>query len=473
MSLFDGHVASRWLSRSSWSWLAAVSAAIVVPAVCQAQTIQTRSVTLADAVTYALDHYPSIREVRARVEAADASVDVARTAYIPRLDLLWQTNRATTNNVFGLLFPQAVVPPISGPVLGTTSFDSVWGTAAGALLSWDVVDFGLRRAGVQAARAQTAAARAQSDLTQLDVASAAADAFLTVLAADETVRAARANVDRLQVFADAVRTLVTNQLRPGADQSRAEAELAIARTQVSQATQAAEIARATLAEAMGTADARIEPTIGRLGEAPQVATPGADSTSHPAVRAQFATVETFRARERVLDRAYLPHISFQSAFAGRGTGAEVPGQPSLGSGLGLHVPNWAVGGSVTFSALDWFNVRARKRVEVANAAAEQARYDRVLQTVTTQQVRARALLTAAREIAQNTPVELRAARDAESRARARYDSGLASVTEVAEAQRLLTQAEADDALARLGLWRAFLANAQAQGSLQSFLDQVR
>ena len=62
---------------------------------------------------------------------------------------------------------------------------------------------------------------------------------------------------------------------------------------------------------------------------------------------------------------------------------------------------------------------------------------------------------------------------AESRARARYANGLTSVTEVAEAQRLLAQAEADDAIARLGLWRALLAVTQAQGDLTPFLERLR
>ena len=38
-------------------------------------------------------------------------------------------------------------------------------------------------------------------------------------------------------------------------------------------------------------------------------------------------------------------------------------------------------------------------------------------------------------------------------ATARYQSGLGNIDEVAEAQRLLTQAEIDDALARLSVWR--------------------
>ena len=70
---------------------------------------------------------------------------------------------------------------------------------------------------------------------------------------------------------------------------------------------------------------------------------------------------------------------------------------------------------------------------------------------------------------QNSPVELDAARTAEQQATARYKSGLGNIVEVAEAERLLTQAEIDDALARLSVWRALLGVAAAEGDLQPFL----
>ena len=57
-------------------------------------------------------------------------------------------------------------------------------------------------------------------------------------------------------------------------------------------------------------------------------------------------------------------------------------------------------------------------------------------------------------------------------ASARYQAGLSSIDAVAEAQRLLTQAEIDDALARLGVWRGLLAVASAAGDIQPFLAEV-
>ena len=463
----------RSAGRHTW-WIGLALVCVVSGSDASAQSSSAGPLTLNDAIQLALKNYSAIKESRARAQAAEESVGVARTAYLPRLDMMWQENRGTTNNVFGLLFPQSTLFSMTGPVLGTRSMgDSVWGSAGAVLLSWEALDFGVRKAGVDVALAQTSLAKNQTALTELDVASAAADAYLTVLASEEAVRAARANVDRLQVFSNNVRTLVQNQLRPGADQSRAEAELAVANNQLSQAIQIAEIARASLADAVGAAGASFELSAGSLGAVPQFTIEPADLKIHPAARAGQAAVDVVRARERTLDRSYYPHVTLQSTFAARGTGADGPGVPSFGNGLWPQVPNWAVGASVTFPAFDLFSINARKSVEVQNELAESAHYERTIQALTTQEAKARALMKAATDIAKNTPVERQAATAGESQARARYQNGLASVTEVAEAQRLLAQAEADDAVARLGVWRALLATAQAHGDLAPFLEQIR
>ena len=93
--------------------------------------------------------------------------------------------------------------------------------------------------------------------------------------------------------------------------------------------------------------------------------------------------------------------------------------------------------------------------------------------MTAQLQEARAALEGARRVAENTPIELRAARDTEGQARARYQPGLATVVEVAEAQGLLVQAETDDALARLAVWNNLASVAAAQGDLQPFIQLLR
>lgn len=287
------------------------------------------------------------------------------------------------------------------------------------LLSWEFVDFGQRKAGVDVARAQESLVQARAELTELDTTAAAADAFLTVLAADEAARAAQANVDRLQVFADAVRTLVRNELRPGADESRADAELAVAKNALSQAIQVSDIARASLAENIGAAGMGVEPLPGRVAQLPEILSEGvADVKTHPAARAGSAAIEATRARERQLARSLFPRLTVQSAIAARGSGSPLEGQVVSGDGLWPKVQNWATGITVTVPLLETFSVASRKRVEIQNELAETARYDQTIQGLTTQEMRARALLKAATDIARNTPFQLKAAADAERRARA-------------------------------------------------------
>src|SRR2546428_9984667 len=185
----------------SWFIRMAVLACLVNPARAMGQTTASGPLTLNDAIQLALKNYPAIKESRARAQAAEEGVGVARTAYLPRLDMMWQENRGTTNNVFGLLFPQSTLFSMTGPVLGTRSLgDSVWGSVGAVLLSWEAVDFGQRKAGVDVALAQTSVAKNQTALTELDVAAAAADAVFTLLAAEESGRAARAHGDRPQIF---------------------------------------------------------------------------------------------------------------------------------------------------------------------------------------------------------------------------------------------------------------------------------
>src|SRR6185295_8598237 len=83
--------------------------------------------TMSEAVDSAVHNYPSVRVSQEQINAAAAGIQLARTAYLPKVDALAQVNRATRNNVFGMLLPQSVIPSISGPVLGSNNFGTAWG----------------------------------------------------------------------------------------------------------------------------------------------------------------------------------------------------------------------------------------------------------------------------------------------------------------------------------------------------------
>jgi outer membrane protein TolC len=432
------------------------------------------TLTIEQAVQAALRNYPSIRVSQEQVDAASAGIRLARTAYLPRVDGFAQVNRATRNNVFGLLLPQSVIPSISGPVIGTNNLGTVWGSAIGALVTWEPFDFGLRKTNVEAANATRAQSEAALQRTQFDVAVTAADAYLTLLAAQETIRAAQAGVDRSATVVNVISALVNAQLRPGADQSRAEAELAAARTQLIQAQEAADLARATLAQFVGGEPSQLAISTGALLTRPaDSGVPAPNFTANPALVEQNAAVRQAQAQLRVLERSYFPRFYLQGAAYSRGTGAKIDGTRLGGlSGLGPDVQNYALGFSVTFPILDLPAIHAREAAQSATIRSQTAKSEQIAVDLRAQWNRAVATLTSARRIAENTPVQLSSARAAAEQATARYQAGLGNIAEVAEAQRLLTQAEIDDALARLSIWRGLLAIATVAGDIQPFLAEA-
>jgi len=458
--------------RAAKSWiLAALLAGATLPA---QQPPPHATLTLARAVESSLKNYPAIRVSQEQISAASAAIRLARTAYLPRIDALAQVNRATRNNVFGLLLPQSVIPSMSGPVIGSDNLGSVWGSAIGGLVTWEPFDFGLRRAGVAVADAARAQAEAAGTRTRFEVAAATLDAYLTLVAAEQTARAAQAGVDRSAIVLDTVVAQVGAQLRPGADQSRAEAELAAARTQLIQAQQATDVARATLSQFIAVDPEQIAVSAGSLLDLPPEQPPAAQNTaSNPLAIEQDRAVEQARAQLRALERSYFPRFCLQASAYARGSGAAVDGGRLGGlNGLAPNVQNYALGFSVTFPLLDLPSLRARQAEQAAAIRSQTARGFQIAVDLKAQWNRAVADLNGARRIAANTPVQISAARDASQQAAARYRAGLGNIDEVAEAERLLTQAKIDDALARLGVWRGLLGIAAAAGDLQPFVAQA-
>lgn len=438
-------------------------AAIGVPALVQAQGA-VRSLTLEQAIRTALRDHPTLAREAALGEVADARLTLARTGYLPDLDVALQANRATINVVRGAAFPMAGIPILSGPIIDPVLDRGSFGALAGLSSSWDLLGLLARVESVDAALHDREGTRAGADVARLEVAFNVADVFLGALGRAEGVRAARASEERSAVFESVVRAFTENDLRPGADLARARAEAALASTQLIRAVEAQSIAEIDLAEAVGEAG-RVSPLPEHLLDPPS---PRDFQTEkrNPALDRADAAVAASASRERAETYAYLPRVDLVAALWSRTSGFGSPGDLSSG------VSNWGAGLVVSWPILELFARRARSRVASAETQATAARRSEVTLQVASQVETARALLDGARRVAANTPLALAAARASEEQAAARYRSGLAGVLEVAEAQRLLAQAELEDSEARLGVRTAMLVLARALGDLEPFLSEV-
>ncbi|MBI5282965.1 MAG: TolC family protein [Candidatus Solibacter usitatus] len=427
--------------------------------------------TIDEVVRRAGQKYAGVEVSLEQAASAAAAVQLARTAYLPRGDFYAQVNRATRNNVFGMTLPNPVIPSISGPPLAANAGTNVWGSSTGFLVQWEPFDLGQRAATVGTADAARRRAGRAFACTRFEVETAAADAFLTTLAADETVASARAAVERAAALQKLIAAQTEAGLKPGADLARAKAEAAVTEAQLIQAEQAARLARIAVAQLAGGSwqDVKLAAAFARRPDAPIPAA----ALSHPALSEQQAAVREAEARQHEAAIAWRPRFNTQTALYARGAGANADGSTGgAASGLGPNIYNWGIGFSVLFPFLDLPAIRAKQIAAHHQALAESARLRKLETDLNANLERANAALDAALRIARLVPVQLESARAAFDQARARYQAGLAAISEVADAQRLLAQAEADASIAHLNIWRGRLAVAAAAGDLAPFLERA-
>jgi outer membrane protein len=420
------------------------------------------------AIAFATAHHPQLRADAADVRAASESVDVERARYTPDLELFVQLDRATTNAVPGAYFAVPSLPVVAGTP-GRTFDSGHWGSEAGVCASWDALGYRKWDAMIAKARADVQLARDSAAASSLDVQYMTAEKFLVAAERDQAVVAAKAGVDRAQVFLNIVQATVGSDLRAGADLSRAKAELAFAKTALSRADTARKVSLAELREALGAPDAQVTLELGRLATAPVAL--ASKRGRDPHIVAAEDRVRVAEAERRVIATGTQPKLALVGALFARGSGELTGGVDA--HGLVPDAPNWALGVLFTWPVLAGRSVAPAVRAQEARVAREHAREDALAQQYAARDDRARALLDGALEVARNTPDALKAATDAEKQTTARFQAQLATADDVAQTERLLVQAETDDALARLDVWRAVLFVAYSNGDLEPFLTQYK
>ncbi|MBS1999182.1 MAG: hypothetical protein JSS86_22805, partial [Cyanobacteria bacterium SZAS LIN-2] len=101
-----------------------------------------------------------------------------------------------------------------------------------------------------------------------------------------------------------------------------------------------------------------------------------------------------------------------------------------------------------------------------------ADFDLAIQILEKKDARARILLAQSKKVAEETPVLVESARVREEKVMKRYSAGLTNMVSLAQAEKALADAEVENALAQLEVWRSILSLAYVQGDLKPFMQVV-
>jgi outer membrane protein TolC len=350
--------------------------------------------------------------------------------------------------------PEAVFPESTPGVGGFVLFPDIQNSyRAGVAVSQPLWTGGAITGSREASRLEADVAIAEASRVDDDLRFQARTAYWSAVAAEAGLDAARSEVERAERLLDDARALRAAGMAVRADELGAEARAATARVRLIEAeadvsNRSAEL-RSLLDLPPGT-DLELLDRGTRLPPVP------------PDLAALLAEARTTRAELTALEAR-------RDALASRSETVAAPNRPqvSLGARWDVARPNerylplvddwntsWSVGVYAGWRVFDGDRTDAEVAALDAERAAVEAELDELERRIALDVETARHTLLAARaaDLAAEAAVTAAAAREVDSRDR--YTTGLATVSEVLDAQAELAEAELSLARARSGAWIA-------------------
>jgi multidrug efflux pump subunit AcrB/outer membrane protein TolC len=324
---------------------AALLLALACGAVAHAQP-QPRKLTLEDAVALATQHNSTVKIAGDKVKETDARVHQARASYFPALTndstALHMANQQYIDIPAGSLGVYPQIGPIPNTGVSLDQGKQNFGLST-TTLSQPITQFFKTRAGVDASRADAAAARAEMRRTENEVAYKVKEVYYGILATerrrdavDAQIRAAEMRITEAQ---NAVVTGVALEVRA----AEVRSQIAQAKHVHGQLQDAVADMKEELADLCGLpVDTELQLSVldgSGSGSAPEIEPAVESAIAHnPELEAATHQLEKARAALRAARAEYIPEIS---AFAQHIYQDGAPFITRNNGAVGLHM-NWTI-----------------------------------------------------------------------------------------------------------------------------------
>lgn len=424
-------------------------------------TAPAHPLSLAEAEQMALRQSPELTIAHKSVSGAGRRLEAARAQRLPRLSvessvIVWNEELA-----FDLTPPGVMLPPGMEPS-GFTVRERVT-TSTTVTLAQPLTGQIAMHELVQIEQAGVAASEADYQATRLDVAYRATDGYLTVLLVKAAQDVAQQRVAQVEAQLARARVLVEGGVLQPLDVMRLEAALAAAQREVLTAESQARLAQGSLILTLGLppdATVEVRDDMPEQPGAPPASVPEAVATAsdkRPDLQALTLRAEQAESGADAAQASLWPTVAAIATFQ-YNTGSSLQAPTAWFGGLSLQWNVWDWG--QTWQNYKQAEIQAEQVRLVASRAGDQVRM----------QVSAAALdAQSAYEALAVSRTGLGAAEEAFRIQNDRFQEGVATTTDVLDAQTEVTQARLGYASARYAYFRALAALARATGQMPSAL----
>jgi outer membrane protein len=413
--------------------------------------------TLDDAIRRAQGDTADARALASSIDEADARIQRAQSGYWPRVDLTETVQRGNQPvYVFSSLLSQRRFTAANFAIQALNHPDPVTNTRTAVALEQPIFNAGLTRLGVQAATLGRDMATATRDTARQDLGFRAAQAFVRVLQLEATVRATDAAVAAAESDRQRARARRDVGLVTEADVLAVDVQLADIRQRHIAAAGDLAVGRIQLAEAVGlplTAPVAPVRPASRPAPADGDALVREALTRHPQLLQANVHLQLAENGRRTARAALLPTVGVQG------------GWELNGATLGAQQSSWVVGAEVRVNVFRGFADTARLTEADHARVRASAERERVARRIEVDVRGALAQLATARAREEAGRAALTQARESQRIIRDRYDSGLATVTDVLRAAEAALEAESRATTADMDVILQTVALERALGRL--------
>lgn len=418
-------------------------------------------------------NYPLLKSKHHETDAAQKGISVSKHTLVPSLDIGYQANLATANNITGMFYPADMIP-MTGPVFQNNNYNAAFGSAASLLLNWQPLTFGSRTADVRLATAEASVRSAdfQNELFKHKV--TVISTYLDVLLAKELLLVRQKNLERTEFDLNQSRVLVAAGLRPGVDTALFQSELSKAKIDLINARKNLQAGQISMSQVLvNDSSFQLTDTL-PLNKAPAPIIMSASTRElHPLIVLSQSELDWSRSKEQVLNKNWLPKLNVWATGFARGSGIYPDGTIKTADGLGLSKYNYGLGFQIAFPILKFSETRLQLQQQHFLSQSREDLLNQASLELSKQESISDLNLESALEMVRETPVQFESASYAFNALQIRYNTGLVNFADLIQSQYALVKAETDLKESYWESWKALLYKAAVGGNLNIFLNELK
>lgn len=445
------------------------------------ETSSAQTLKLKDAVNTALTNYGTIKAKQNYVNASQASVQQAKTDFLPNLNLSAQQDYGTINGQNGPSYGLGGLGVASsGPAFEKQNWNSAFGGLYLANINWDFFTFGRIKERVKVAN--TILQRDQNDLAQekFQQQIKVSAAYLNLLAAQRLAKSQENNLERAITFKNTAVIRAHNGLIAGVDSSLAKAEVSSAKISLTKARDLEQEQANRLGVLMGVTSTQMELDTASISRIPQqmYADSLLNEKNHPLMRFYKNRVDVSNEQVNLFRKSYYPTFSLFGVMQGRGSGFsstyaqnQSAFTRSYFDGTNPTRGNYLLGVGVVWNLTSILRTSPQVRAQQFQSKGLQDEYELVGQQLQAQLSLANAKLKNAIDNYNEAPIQVKAASDAYLQKNTLYKNGLTTIVDLTQALYTLNRAETDRDIAYNNVWQALLLKSAALGDFDLFINE--